>query len=179
VHQPSYEAEPIAAEPRHEVPLFAGLHLDDVQDDLADDDAYAPAYRPVEAAPDQGRFAADPATSFVPPQAPPAGQPTPEAMARLRAAIQKEVPRDAAPAPQEVPQKQRLSLNSLIGRMTGNSDEAASQPADRRQPLMSGGMPARQAPAATPSARAHPEEAPFDAEQERIEIPAFLRRQAN
>jgi cell division protein FtsZ len=36
---------------------------------------------------------------FVAPKAPPAGAPTPEALARLRDAIQREAPRPAAPAP--------------------------------------------------------------------------------
>jgi cell division protein FtsZ len=75
-----------------------------------------------------------------------------------------------------------LSLNSLINRMTGHGEDASAQPADRRQPLMSGAQPARQAPLGAPAApaeRMHHEDAPFDPEQERIEIPAFLRRQAN
>jgi cell division protein FtsZ len=62
----------------------------------------------------------------------------------------------------------RFGINSLIGRMTGHGEEAArsegpAQAAARRQPPVSGYNP-------------DPE---VDPEQEKIEIPAFLRRQAN
>jgi cell division protein FtsZ len=40
---------------------------------------------------------------FVAPKAPPAGAPTPEALARLRDAIQRDAPRPAAPAPAAAP----------------------------------------------------------------------------
>ena len=72
------------------------------------------------------------------------------------------------PAAAEQPtEKPRFGINSLIGRMTGHSGEAATaakpQPSVRRQP-----------PVTAPE-----EEMELDPEQERIEIPAFLRRQAN
>jgi len=58
--------------------------------------------------------------------------------------------------------------------MTGHAEEAPAQ-AERRQPPMST-TPAHR-PAAMPPAAA--DDGIVDPEQERIEIPAFLRRQAN
>jgi len=58
--------------------------------------------------------------------------------------------------------------------MTGHSEPAAERPV-REQPTMA--RPATQPPA-QPAAPADVE-AGADPEQERIEIPAFLRRQAN
>ncbi|PTX54047.1 cell division protein FtsZ [Litoreibacter ponti] len=103
------------------------------------------------------------------------GTPTPEAMQRLRAAVSKS-PSDeaqatadavrAAPAPAEA-EKPRFGINSLIGRMTGHGEEGQPQQPARQQPQMA------QAPrAVSPAPQADPE-------QEKIEIPAFLRRQAN
>ncbi len=99
-------------------------------------------------------------------------------MARLRNAVGKvpsaAQPRQAvAPAPQEpeqVEEKPRFGINSLINRMTGTSGEAAPQPVARQQPAARQQPSVQQAPAPAPAA---------DPEQERIEIPAFLRRQAN
>ena len=60
-----------------------------------------------------------------------------------------------------------LGLNSLINRMTGHAAEGHDRPAQQQT--------ARQ----QPPMHAHEEEVEADPEQERIEIPAFLRRQAN
>ncbi len=180
--EPAYEPQSYAAAPQPEPSLFTGLRLGEAEDDLDEEGYDAQLYRPEQTAQPARRFASDPATSFVPPQAAPAGKPTPEALARLQAAIHKDTPRATFSARPEAPPKQRLSLNSLINRMTGHGEDASAQPADRRQPLMSGAQPARQAPLGAPAApaeRMHHEDAPFDPEQERIEIPAFLRRQAN
>ena len=75
--------------------------------------------------------------------------------------------------PALVADKPRFGINSLINRMTGEgkhhaqpAPQAAPQ-APRQQPAFRGQEAARQ-----------PEPTP-DPEQERIEIPAFLRRQAN
>ncbi|MEM8632262.1 MAG: cell division protein FtsZ [Pseudomonadota bacterium] len=110
----------------------------------AADDLPPPAYQP---APE-------------PPAAREAGTPTPEAMARLQAAIRKH-PEHAGDA-EGGHDKARFGINSLIGRMTGHT-AGAQQPAVRQQP---------------PVQSVAPTEEP-DPEQERIEIPAFLRRQAN
>ncbi|MDA0923958.1 MAG: cell division protein FtsZ [Proteobacteria bacterium] len=103
----------------------------------------------------------------------------PEVLARLREAIQKDVTRPAAPAqpqPQPEAHKARLSLGNLINRMTGHAEEAHGM-TERRQPAMTGTIPPR--PVQQPIQRAIPDEGIVDPEQERIDIPAFLRRQAN
>ncbi|MEO1798740.1 MAG: cell division protein FtsZ, partial [Pseudomonadota bacterium] len=101
----------------------------------------------------------EPAAAFVAPSRPAPGTPSPEALARLQSAVSKQ-PRPAAPAASG--EKARFGINSLIGRMTGASDAAEPQVA-RQQPPVQG----------------YQEEAEPNPEQERIEIPAFLRRQAN
>ncbi len=97
-----------------------------------------------------------------------AGTPTPEAMERLRAAVNKQPAGQGVPrAPQAAPSdKARFGINSLIGRMTGHAGEGVD-PAPRSQPSVSSAPAAPAAPMAA------------DPEQEKIEIPAFLRRQAN
>jgi cell division protein FtsZ len=102
-------------------------------------------------------------------------------MARLHSAVNKVSPQmQQRPAPQPQPepeQRPRFGINSLINRMTGHAaetpDRAAPQPS-RQQPPVRGQAPQGHAQ----QARANPAEA-HDPEQERIEIPAFLRRQAN
>ncbi|WP_353471647.1 cell division protein FtsZ [Salipiger sp. H15] len=178
-HQPQYEEE--------EPSLFGemGGRQQGYEDEIVEteDGLPPPAYRPqpapaaLEAAPD----------SFVAPRAPVAGQPSAETMKRLQAAAARNnrpgqpasAPRQQPPAQRAPePEKPRFGINSLINRMTGHNhaQEPAkpaapaapqAQPQARRQPPMQG-----QRPAPAPA----PEEAP---EQDRIEIPAFLRRQAN
>ena len=139
----------------------------DIHEALAEtDDLPPPAYRPrmepsVEAAPE----------TFVAPRGRPAGEPTPEALARLQAAVNRpglgraERPAPAAPvAAAHDAEKPRFGINSLINRMTGHGGDGQAQP-QRQQPQVTA---LRDAP-----------EAGADPEQERIEIPAFLRRQAN
>ena len=101
------------------------------------------------------------------------GEPSPEALRRLQAAVQS-VPKappmmqGQQPAqPREAERHSRLTINSLIHRMTGQSprDEA---PAPR---------PRVEEPGLAPR---HAAEQDFeDTERERVDIPAFLRRQAN
>ncbi|WP_420584498.1 cell division protein FtsZ [Ruegeria sp.] len=131
---------------------------------------FEPTPEPVEAAPE----------SYVAPQPQPsAGTPSPEAMQRLQAAVQNVpasergfgAPRPQAPQPAPAPQadahdRPRFGFNRLIDRMTGHAADTPPQPV-RQQP------PVRQSDATAP---AHDE---ADPEQDRIEIPAFLRRQAN
>ncbi|WP_227271448.1 cell division protein FtsZ [Roseobacter weihaiensis] len=144
---------------------------------VATDDLPAPAYQPQVAAFDPNRSSIDTETeaeSFVAPRAPAPGTPSPEAMARLRAAAQKAAPaaqprapepRVAASAQEERP---RFGINSLINRMTGHAEGGQPTPSRQQPP-----MPERaQAPAQVPQDQEDPD-------QERIEIPAFLRRQAN
>ncbi len=132
----------------------------------AADDVPPPAYQPPPA-PEAGQAATGDA--FVAPKAPQSGTPTPDTMDRLRAAVRKAPDQEgfstrrAASAPETEPEKSRFGINSLIGRMTGHASEPAQAPVTREQP-----------PVSAPS-----DEAESDPEQDRIEIPAFLRRQAN
>jgi cell division protein FtsZ len=103
------------------------------------------------------------------------GMPSPEAMARLQAAVRKSPTTEttqrvaADPRPQHaaapVADRPRFGINSLINRMTGHNGEGAERPVQqvRRQPPV----------------QAEPDEPELSADDERIEIPAFLRRQAN
>ncbi|WP_438991485.1 cell division protein FtsZ [Lentibacter sp.] len=135
-----------------------------VEDDLPPP-AYQPAaYRPepIDAAPED----------FMAPRAPAPGTPSPEALARLRQAVQNNRPaQEAAPQP-VAEEKPRFGINSLINRMTGHEQgqKPAAQPAPRA---------ASAAPRVQPNVSATQPQAQPDADQERIEIPAFLRRQAN
>ncbi|MFK7746489.1 MAG: cell division protein FtsZ [Roseobacter sp.] len=140
---------------------------------VAEDDLPAPAYQPQVAAfePNRAEIEAEPDT-FVAPRAPAPGTPSPEAMARLRAAAEKSAPQYAAPrAEQADPAAQgdrpRFGINSLINRMTGQGEATPAAP--RQQPQV---QQRAQAPAQVPQDQVDPD-------QERIEIPAFLRRQAN
>ena len=146
------------------------------------DDMPPPAYQPrrADAAP-MAHAVEDPRETYVAPSRGPAGQPSQETMARLQAAVSK-APRAgeqrmmAKPAPQQPQpqaQPQRSSrINSLINRMTGHHGqaEAAAQPQPRVEP--------KAAPAQAPRRAVQPQQ-DADPDQERIEIPAFLRRQAN
>ena len=170
--------------------MFEGRRYEPVQE--AADDVPPPAYTPEPVAyePEPEYLEAEP-EAFIAPRAPTPGTPSPEAMARLRAAAQRATPSEQpraqmqAPAPAPAPQSQaapaaqgerpRFGINSLINRMTGTQEgeaqpraAAPSQPARQQPPVQS------QQSAAAPQPR---QEA--DPEQDRIEIPAFLRRQAN
>jgi cell division protein FtsZ len=96
-----------------------------------------------------------------------AGEPSPDALRRLQAAVQN-VPkaqpmvRPIAPAQREPERGARLTINSLIHKMTGQvgREQASARPRAELEP-----RPA--------------EQAYEDSERERVDIPAFLRRQAN
>ncbi|SFR43354.1 cell division protein FtsZ [Yoonia tamlensis] len=129
------------------------------QQAAAADDLPPPAYTP------RAEPTVTEADRFVAPRAP--GTPSPEALARLQAAVNR------APKPQqaeaqvatarEEAEKPRFGINSLINRMTGAHAEAAA------------GQPVRAQPQVTPLHQ----EPEANEDQDRIEIPAFLRRQAN
>ena len=118
------------------------------------DDLPPPAYNPAASAPVR----------------PAAGTPSPEALARLAAAVRNDPGRGhspraqapAAPAPQ--PDKSRFGINSLINRMTGHGQE----------PQHGRALPSTGGPKLVQD-----EALDADDELDRIEIPAFLRRQAN
>ncbi|MDX5403402.1 MAG: cell division protein FtsZ [Rhodobacterales bacterium] len=159
----------------------ASEQMDDIfADDAQHDDSLPPpAYQPRTAPAPAARYE-DEAQNFVAPRPAPPGTPTPEALARLHHAVNKAAPQTQRPAAQPQPepeQRTRFGINSLINRMTGHAAEpqerAPAQP-QRQQPPVRGQAPHGYAQ----QARANPAEAP-DPDQERIEIPAFLRRQAN
>ncbi|RYH02689.1 cell division protein FtsZ [Salipiger sp. IMCC34102] len=168
--EPRREA-PAARAPEPEAPRERSL-LDDMDDRHQapaardeDDDLPPPAYQP--------RQEPEPraSESFTAPRAARPGEPTPEALARLQAAVQRQ-PKgatEARRAPEPEAEKGRFGINSLIGRMTGEQKPAPAAP--RQQPQVS---------AQRDQASARPRvEDDVDPDQERIEIPAFLRRQAN
>ena len=167
-------------------PVEAGLFDTALQssdfDETDNDEVPAPAYRPQPPAERPAPVAAarDPeAASFVAPRPRPAGAPSPEALARLQAAVSRaptqpaQAPRPSAPAQRQQPapaaakpaERPRFGIGSLINRMAGGHPEGVVE----RAP------PARQQPPVT----SYDDEAELSADQERIEIPAFLRRQAN
>ncbi|MBT8410639.1 MAG: cell division protein FtsZ [Octadecabacter sp.] len=170
---PAPQPEVAAAQAQPEPTLFddemetAAEQAEDIFDApaaaaAAEDDLPPAAYQPrpapeIEAAPE----------GFVAPQRPPVGTPTQETLERLRTAAARTSPAAApAPAPAEEAAKPRMGgLNSLISRMTGHAE---SQREERAQPQVSTFR--EEAPAPRTEA---------EADQERIEIPAFLRRQAN
>ena len=151
-------------------------------DDLSiADDLPPPAYRPqpvaqptlVRSTP--AAIEADP-SGFVAPRPRAAGQPSPEALARLQAAVSRpgSAPAKftrpapvAAPAPAAAPAsaaaKPRFGIGSLINRMAGHLEAAQAAPAARNQPPVT----------------AYDDDHDMGSDQDRIEIPAFLRRQAN
>ncbi|WP_424976990.1 cell division protein FtsZ [Leisingera sp. S232] len=158
----------------------------------ADDGLPPPAYQPqVPEFRPQMDAEETPQAAFVAPKAPAPGTPSPQALERLQAAAQRvqqpqqqasHAVRPAASATQAQQQQQaqqqpegqrRFGLNSLIHRMTGSNDA----PAARQQPQAVRQQPAMQAQA--PAAQPQQAEQQADPDQERIEIPAFLRRQAN
>jgi cell division protein FtsZ len=199
VSAPAYTT-PVAAaepkpEPRRDVPvqepvmddepsLFESVRKDVAEDEFFEeadsDELPPPAYRPqaAQAAAPAARAPAamteDDPSVFVAPRARQIGQPSPEALARLQAAASKlplrtpgaaaPAARPAAPAPRTA-EKPRFGIGSLINRMSGHSEPVADRgaAAQRQQPPVTG----------------YDEETELSADEERIEIPAFLRRQAN
>jgi len=113
--------------------------------------------------------------SFVAPRPREPGTPSPETMTRLQEAVRNAPNRlqqsmsrvDDVPADTD---RSRFGINSLINRMTGQpGDSAEKSVATRRHPTSQ---------QAEPEFEPEPEQG-VDPDQDRIEIPAFLRRQAN
>ncbi len=144
----------------------------------AGDDVPAPAFQPQQP---RAEMHPEPApqpapqepevASFVAPKPAQPGQPSPEAMARLEAAVSKSRTAEQ-PAQSEMHGQQaghdrpRFGINSLINRMTGQG-EGGAPGAERAEPQMGHQQPEQR------------EQPQADPDQERVEIPAFLRRQAN
>jgi cell division protein FtsZ len=152
-------------------------------DDLSiADDLPPPAYRPQPAAQPTlvrstpAAIEAD-ASEFVAPRPRVPGQPSPEALARLQAAVSRPgsgpakyatrpapVAAAPAPAPAGAAGKPRFGIGSLINRMAGHLESTnPGAPAARAQPPVT----------------AYDDDHDMGSDQDRIEIPAFLRRQAN
>ena len=147
----------------------------------ADDDLPPPAYQPrAEDAVNHGQDSMeieDELDAFLAPRAPAPGTPSPEAMQRLQTAVSNapKQARQQRPAPAPAPSheaeaethedKSRFGINSLINRMTGHGGQEAPRPARQQPPMQAARAP-------QPAPRAQDEE-------DQIEIPAFLRRQAN
>jgi cell division protein FtsZ len=122
----------------------------------------------------------DDSTNFVAPRPRQPGTPSPEALARLQAAVAKTpvspsgqrpslggqmgAQRPAAPRPnmEKPAEKPRFGIGSLINRMAGGSDGHDRAPAPRPSAPMG-----------------YDDEQELSSDQSKIEIPAFLRRQAN
>ena len=161
--QPAAPRGLVAMEPEAVEPTL----FEDMQEQaapVAENDLPPPAYQPTyaPAAAHVEAHAEEPVVAEQP-RAP--GTPTPEALARLKAAVNRQPldapkPRAATPAEAEKP---RFGINSLINRMTGAQAEAGVQRPVRNQPQVT----------------ALHEDPEAEESQEKIEIPAFLRRQAN
>lgn len=176
---------PPAPQPRSadlfQAPLELGV-------EAQDDDLPAPAYTPraAEVAPQQAPAMqhrqpspyapahGDDAADFIAPKPRVPGTPSPEALARLQAAVNRApagAPQAQRPAAQPLPQvkpaseRPRFGIGSLINRMSGGpaSDAERAPGPSRAQPPMT----------------AYDDEPELSPDQDRIEIPAFLRRQAN
>ncbi|MES2143562.1 MAG: cell division protein FtsZ, partial [Pseudomonadota bacterium] len=151
---------------------------------VEEDGLPAPAYRPQVAAAPAARPAPASvdldAAEFVAPRPRSAGTPSPEALARLQAAVSKNpgaqrgstpMSRPAAAAPMAQPaakvaERPRFGIGTLINRMAGHLETQGERnvpPTPRQQPPVT----------------SYDDEPELSADQERIEIPAFLRRQAN
>ena len=153
-----------------------GFALED--DEAAADDLPPPAYQPrVEEFEPASTYVEEEETleSYVAPRAPTPGTPSPETLQRLQAAVgrvpaqQQRRPEPAERAQPMSEERPRFGINSLINRMTGHGAAEAERPVAR---------PVRQQPTVQ---AAQPKQAPMSAhdDEEQIEIPAFLRRQAN
>ncbi|SET10596.1 cell division protein FtsZ [Paracoccus homiensis] len=150
-----------------------------------EDDMPPSAYQPKEPARPTAVRIDDDASDFVAPKAPAGrGQPAPEVMDRLRRAVEHSGERQAARQPQPAQpseparsQSRMSGLGRMLERMAGHNEQAA------------GGKPAASSIAERVSdrvaARARQQDTDFDDlaspdnGDKDVEIPAFLRRQAN
>jgi len=173
-NEPEFDTQRAAAEEQHE-DIFEE-RADSMQDDDLPPPAYPPRNETFEPAAHHAQQDDAELGAYVAPRA--AGTPSPEAMARLQAAVGKapearrrdeqQPQQAAAPAAGDAQgePRQRFGINSLINRMTGHAEQEPQRPA-RQQPTME-----------APQARQPAPEAEEETDDQ-IEIPAFLRRQAN
>ena len=170
VAEPALDAPAVAAAAAEPVlESFVDPAVEDDMPSLFDDAPARPAFEPVS---DDGL----PPPAYQPqpkPAQPVAGTPSADIIARRDAAVAK-MPSGAAPArsvapvPEADEDKARFGINSLIGRMTGAADTGLRRVSTQPPLQRTAGEP-----------RVSAEEPETSADQERIEIPAFLRRQAN
>jgi cell division protein FtsZ len=119
---------------------------------------------------------------FIAPRAPQGasrGQASPETLERLRRAVEHKGERQQAPAPQPQeparPQSRMAGLGRMLERMAGHADHSAKPPAASISERVNERV----------AVRARQQETDFDdlaspdSAQDNVEIPAFLRRQAN
>ena len=177
-------APQLAAEP--EPTLFQ--HLEPVEEEqrweAETDDLPPPAYSAAAVAAAAARAQAQQTAAsetYVAPAAQRPGTPSPEALRRLQQAVNRvpaRQPQVAPPAAQApAADRGRFGLNSLINRMTGGTPADAERPGFAQRPQAA--QPAAHSSAQAPQRRVVAEEPEADPDHERIEIPAFLRRQAN
>ena len=134
----------------------------------SDDDLPPPAYQTAQEQQslDEAAHRNDPVSEETP------ATPSQEALARLRSAVQHTPSSQASQPIEEEPaesERPRFGIGSLINRMSGaetNRDTAST----RRQPQVQSDK-AQEA--------SDPQGDPSSPDQDRIEVPAFLRRQAN
>jgi cell division protein FtsZ len=171
---------PVHAEPA--LNLFDRPAAAAYEEESASDDLPPPAYRAQPAPQPRAMTAAldADASEFVAPRPRATGTPSPEALARLQAAVSKSPSQQQRPMGQHAPQpsarqaapaeapRPRFGIGSLINRMAGHGEGHAERPAGQPQ------LARQQPPVST-----YDDEPEMNADQERIEIPAFLRRQAN
>jgi cell division protein FtsZ len=159
--EPSFFDEPAQAQP-----MSQDSHSDSAYDDLPKPAYEAPAER-------VAQTSAESEPVFYRPVVDNATQPSEETMARLSAAVQKQPKQQPLRITEEQQRADILAtdqperrgvLGGLISRMTGN---AAAEPLAREQPMMS----------QEPHFQGEYEE--MDANDDQVEVPAFLRRQAN
>ena len=146
-----------------------------------EDDMPAPAYQRKEPAqPAMLNVKED--AGFIAPRAPQGasrGQASPETLERLRRAVEHKGERQQAPAPQPQeparPQSRMAGLGRMLERMAGHADHSAKPPAASISERVNERV----------AVRARQQETDFDdlaspdSAQDNVEIPAFLRRQAN
>ena len=120
---------------------------------------------------------------FIAPRAPQGasrGQATPETLERLRRAVEHKGERQPQPAPQPAEpvrtQSRMAGLGRMLERMAGHSDASAPKPAASS---ISERVNERVAVRARQQETDFDDLASPDAAQDNVEIPAFLRRQAN
>ena len=161
--------EPVVEQPAAEM-VAEPSFFDEPEDDVLPEPAYQAPVEPVRETQEE------PEPVFYRPAVDNVAQPSQETMARLSAAVQKQQKQPKQQPLRITEEQQRAEimttqeperrgvLGGLISRMTGS---AAAEPAMREQPTMS------QEP------QFHGEYEEMDADDDQVEVPAFLRRQAN